>query len=152
LFVCENNEYAIYSHVSARMAGYGLCDRYRTYGVPCEKDESGDFLKMYEVAGRAIADVRKGYGPRFIEISTTRWRDHVGPGEDRHHDYRCEIQLDAAILGDQVTRIGAMLRDVARDRIDVEVEREIAEAVAFADESPFPRAEEVFEHVFAASR
>jgi pyruvate dehydrogenase E1 component alpha subunit len=150
LFVCENNEYAIYSHVSARMAGYGLCERYRALGVPCEKEESGDFLAMHEAAGRGIADVRRGLGPRFIEIKTARWRDHVGPDEDRHHGYRSDARLNAAIEGDQLTRIGRMLPDETQRDIANTVKREIAEAIAFAEASPFPEDEEIFDHVFAA--
>ncbi len=152
LFVCENNEYAIYSHVSARMAGYGLCDRYRAYGVPCEKDESGDFMTTYGVAGRALADIRKGLGPRFVEIATTRWRDHVGPGEDRHYGYRCEDTLSAAIAEDQVAYVGSMIEESVRREIADSVERELAEAIAFAESSPFPEDQEVFDHVFAASQ
>lgn len=150
LFVCENNEYAIYSHVSSRMAGYGLCERFRSYGVPCEKDVSGDFLKMHEIAGRGVAAVRKGLGPRFIEIKTARWRDHVGPGEDRHHAYRPDDELDAAIAADQLAAIGEMLGEETCARIADEVEREIAEAIAFAEASPFPADKEVLDHVFAA--
>jgi TPP-dependent pyruvate/acetoin dehydrogenase alpha subunit len=152
LFVCENNAYAIYSHVSARLAGYGLCERYRALGILCEREESGDFLAMHEAAGRAIADVRKGFGPRFLEIKTTRWRDHVGPGEDRHHGYRGDDQLDADIAADQVARIGGLLPDEARSDIDASVEREIATAIAHAEASPFPDDEEIFDHVFAQRR
>jgi TPP-dependent pyruvate/acetoin dehydrogenase alpha subunit len=152
LFVCENNQYAIYSHVSARMAGYGLCERFRALGILCEQEDSGDFLAMHESSGRAIADVRKGFGPRFIEIRTTRWRDHVGPTEDRHHGYRSEPELDADIAGDQVARIGRMLTDQVRSDIAEAVEREIAAAIAFAEASPFPADKEIFDHVFAAGR
>jgi TPP-dependent pyruvate/acetoin dehydrogenase alpha subunit len=152
LFVCENNEYAIYSHVSARMAGYGLTDRYRSYGIACDRDDSGDFLKMHELAARAVADLRKGFGPRFIEIKTARWRDHVGPGEDRHYDYRCLQTLDAAIRADQVAKVGEMLSEEVRNEIATQVEREIAEAVDFAEASPFPADKEIYDHVFAATR
>lgn len=152
LFVCENNAYAISSHVSARLAGYGLCERYRALGMLCEREESGDFLAMHEAAGRAIADVRKGFGPRFLEIKTGRWRHHVGPGEDRHHGYRCGDQLDADIAPDQVARIGSLLPDEARSDIDAGIEREIAAAIAHAEASPFPDDEEIFDHVFAQRR
>lgn len=150
LFVCENNEYAIYSHVHERMAGQGLCARYQTYGIPCEKDDTGDFFTMYEMAGRAIQSVRDGFGPRFIEIKTCRWRDHVGPGEDRHYGYRSEEQLEQAIAEDQLPRLGALLKKEIREDIDRLIECEIADAVAYAEASPFPDDEEVFHHVFAA--
>ena len=151
MFVCENNEYAIYSHVSARMAGNGLCERYRTYGIRCERENSGDFLKMYELAGRAIDHVRNGMGPVFVEMKTARWRDHVGPGEDRHYGYRCDDALNEAIADDQLAAVGAMLEEETRNEIAGRIESEIAEAIAFAEASPFPGDEEVFDHVFTAS-
>jgi len=149
LFVCENNQYAIYSHVSARMAGYGLTERVRAYGIPCEKDETGDFLQIYGAAGRAIKDVRNGLGPRFIEIATTRWRDHVGPGEDRHYQYRPDDQLDEAIANDPVKRLGGMLDEKTRAGIARDVEKEIGEAIAFAEASAFPEDKDVHDDVFA---
>jgi TPP-dependent pyruvate/acetoin dehydrogenase alpha subunit len=150
LFVCENNGFAIYSHVSARLAGFGLCDRYRSYGIPCDKEESGEFPKLYDVAGRAIADIRNGHGPRFIEIKTARWRDHVGPGEDRHYGYRSEDELNAAISDDPLVQLGETLAEQVRADIAATVEREIAEAIEFAEASPFPADKDIFDHVFAA--
>src|SRR5262249_45300113 len=89
LFICENKEYVISSHVGARIAGSGFCERYRPYGIHCEREDSGDFFKMHELAGRAIAAVRDGVRPHFIEIRTARWRDHAGGlCEDRQHGYR----------------------------------------------------------------
>ena len=105
---------------------------------------------MHEAAGRGIADVRRGLGPRFVELRTTRWRDHVGPDEDRHHGYRSDSRLNAAIEGDQLPRIARLLPDETRRDIAKAVEREIAEAIAFAAASPFPDDEEIFDHVFAA--
>jgi TPP-dependent pyruvate/acetoin dehydrogenase alpha subunit len=149
LFVCENNQYAIYSHVKTRMAGYGLCDRFRAYGIQCEKEESGDFLNMYDVSAHAVTDLRKGLGPRFIEIRTARWRDHVGPDEDRQYKYRSDEALDETIAADQVKRLGEMLDEKARSAITGEVESEIAAAIAFAESSSFPEDKEVHNHVFA---
>ena len=150
LFVCENNEYAIYSHVSARLAGYGLCDRFRAYGVQCEKEESGDFIAMHDAAWRATEDLRQGLGPRFLEIKTARWRDHVGPGEDREYGYRCEDELNRAIAGDPLAELAEKLGDDARREIGDAIEAEIAAAIAFAEDSPFPDDKEVSDHVFAA--
>src|SRR5258707_1346012 len=94
LFVCENNFYAIYSHVKDRLAGPGLCARARAYGVEAELIEDGDPLALHARVGVAIDAVRRGQGPRFLECMTYRWRDHVGPTEDRQHQYRPDAELD----------------------------------------------------------
>jgi TPP-dependent pyruvate/acetoin dehydrogenase alpha subunit len=79
LFVCENNFYAIYSHVKDRLAGPGLCARARAYGVEAELIEDGDPLALHARVGAAIAAVRRGEGPRFLECMTCRWRDSCWP-------------------------------------------------------------------------
>ena len=149
VFVCENNGYAIYSHQSARMAGPGLPARMEAMGVPAATVDDGDFFSMLGAAGTAIAEVRAGFGPRYVEIATARWRDHVGPTEDRHWGYRSDDELDAHIADDQVARVGAMFDTHLRIAIEEAVEAEIAEAIAFAEASPLPDPEEVYANVFA---
>ena len=62
LFVCENNFYAIYSHVNDRLAGPGLCARARAYGVEAELIEDDDPLALHERAGAADRAVRQRPG------------------------------------------------------------------------------------------
>ena len=148
LFVCENNFYAIYSHVKDRLAGPGLCARARAYGVEAELIEDHEPMKLHERVGAAVAAVRGGSGPRFLECMTYRWRDHVGPGEDRIHQYRPDDELNAKIEGDNLKIVGDMLPPKLRQSIEAAEEKRIADAIAFAEASQFPADREVFEHVF----
>ncbi|MCH7550327.1 MAG: hypothetical protein IIA35_01280 [Proteobacteria bacterium] len=114
---------------------------------------TADELKMLRAirvaAGQAAQAIRGGSGPRFIECKTYRWREHVGPGEDYDDGYRTRDELEAWQARDQVAATGAMLDDAERQAIDDEVEGLIAEAVDFADQSPWPEPEELYSHVFA---
>src|SRR5438477_5943177 len=135
LFVCENNLYAIYSHVKDRMAGPGLCARARAYGVEAELIEDHEPMKLHERVGAAIAAVRGGGGPRFLECMTYRWRDHVGPGEDRQHKYRPDTELDHKIATDNLASLGGLLSAETRQSIEAAEEKRIAAAIAFAEAS-----------------
>jgi TPP-dependent pyruvate/acetoin dehydrogenase alpha subunit len=148
LFVCENNFYAIYSHVKDRLAGPGLCARARAYGVEAELIEDHEPMKLHKRVGAAVAAVRSGSGPRFLECMTYRWRDHVGPGEDRIHKYRPDDELNAKIEGDNLKIVGDMVPTPLRKSIEASEEKRIADAIAFAEASQFPADREVFEHVF----
>jgi TPP-dependent pyruvate/acetoin dehydrogenase alpha subunit len=149
LFVCENNFYAIYSHVKDRLAGPGLQTRAHAYGIPAELIEDHEPMKLHERAGAAVAAVRRGEGPRFLECMTYRWRDHVGPGEDRVHNYRPDEELNAKIEGDNLKIVGDLLPADQRKSIEATEEQRVADAIAFAEASTFPEDQEVYDHVFA---
>jgi TPP-dependent pyruvate/acetoin dehydrogenase alpha subunit len=148
LFVCENNGYAIYSHVADRMAG-DLARRVASYDIAVTVVDDGDIFSMRDATRSALAAVRAGEGPCFLEISTMRWLDHVGPLGDLHHGYRSADALIAAQQADQLNRLAGMLDAAERAELDDAVESAIAEAIAFAEASPLPGAEEVYDHVFA---
>lgn len=149
LFVCENNFFAIYSHVKDRLAGPGLLARSEAYGIPAEHIEDHVPMELHDRAGAAVAAVRRGEGPRFLECMTYRWRDHVGPTEDRIHKYRPDAELDAKIEGDNLKIVGKLLPDELRKSIEAAEEKRIADAIAFAEASTFPEDREIYDHVFA---
>jgi TPP-dependent pyruvate/acetoin dehydrogenase alpha subunit len=148
LFVCENNKFAIYSHIRDRMPSENICERAKAYRIPAVKIENGDTLTIYQETERALAAIRRGEGPQFIEAMTYRWRDHVGPGEDRIYKYRPNEELDGWIACDQVRIIGDMLSESERKQIETAVETEIGNAIKFAEASPFPKDEELYSNVF----
>ena len=95
--------------------------------------------------------MRRGEGPRFLECMTYRWRDHVGPTEDRVHKYRPDAELDAEDRGRQSGRIvGELLPAEPRTSIEAAEEKRIADAIAFAEASAFPADQEIYDHVFAS--
>lgn len=148
LFVCENNHYAIYSHVKDRMPAVNICERAEAYRIPARRIADGDIFAIRAAAAEAVAAVRAGGGPRFLECETQRWRDHVGPGEDLQIGYRAAASLAPWIDNDQNARLAALLGEAARKRVEDEVEAEIARAMDFAENSPFPAAATMYDHVY----
>ena len=151
LFVCENNHFAIHTPLTKRWATERLCERVATYGIPAQRIEDGDVLKLREVAAAAVERMRRGEGPTFIECDTYRWREHVGPNEDFEAGYRERAALKQWLEADQVATMGARLPAERRAAIDAEVEREIAAAIQFAESSPFPESKALYTNVFAGN-
>ena len=149
LFVCENNGFAIHSPIANRWATEALCERVRTFGIETQELADDDVFAIREAARQATQAIRGGEGPQFIECKTYRWLEHVGPGEDYDDGYRTRDELDAWQARDQVAATSAMLDDAERQVIDDEVESLIAEAVDFAEQSPWPEPEELYSHVLA---
>jgi len=149
IFICENNFYAIHSHYLDRQPRDNLCERVRAYGIPAERINDNDVLKIYERVKAVVHEIRGGnLGPRFFECMTYRWKEHVGPGDDWHLGYRLKREAEPWIENDQVKRLGALLAPEARQNIETEVEAEIHEAFEFAEQSSFPEYEELYTDVF----
>ncbi len=149
LFVCENNYYAINTPITKRWATQRLCERVETYGIPTYQIDDSDVLKLRALAADAVARMRRGAGPIFIECRTYRWREHVGPNEDFDAGYRPRTELTPWLKDDQVERVGSTLPPERRKAIDSEIESEIADAIAFAEASPFPEIEALYTDVYA---
>lgn len=149
LFICENNQYAIYTHIKDRIANTDLCARAESFGVAAKKIESGNIIDLYETSLELTNRIGQGEGPFFLEVDTYRLRDHVGPLEDWNLRKGSLEEAKKWIENDQVSAIGSLLDDFSKKRIEASIEKAIEEAITFADTSHFPKNEELYSHVFS---
>jgi TPP-dependent pyruvate/acetoin dehydrogenase alpha subunit len=148
LFVCENNLYAIHSHVRDRAAEPDLSRRAASYRMAARRIEDGNALAINAAAEDAVAAIRRGDGPQFLEVLTYRYCRHVGPGGDTSLGYRTQSEIDDWQSRDAIARLGASLPVPLRAALDAEIELEIADAFEFAERSPFPGDDELLSNVF----
>jgi pyruvate dehydrogenase E1 component alpha subunit len=149
LFVCENNGYAIHTPIRKRWATTRLCERVETFGIPAYQIRDSNVVTLWKRVSECCERVREGLGPVFLECITYRWKEHVGPAEDYDAGYRTREELRPWLESDPVRTMGASLDGTVKERIDRDVEREIAEAIEFAENSPFPNVAELSTHVYA---
>lgn len=147
LFVCENNQYAVHSPIATRQPHTTIAARAESYAIPATRVEDGDVESIREAAARAIQAIRDEGGPRFLECLTYRWMQHVGPNEDFDAGYRSRAEAERWYASDWTTTIGARLDPSTRSEIDAAVEAEVREAIAFAEDSPFPDPAELWTDV-----
>jgi pyruvate dehydrogenase E1 component alpha subunit len=157
LFVCENNYYATESPMSVRQpAGTELCQRVGAFKIATESIDGNDVTAVYDAATRAVAHMRAGKGPYFIECETYRWLEHVGPMYDHelNRTYRSREEVEAWKARCPVRRGAARLleRKLATqaelDRWMAETRAEMEEVVAKAKASPWPEVSGLFENVW----
>ena len=148
LFVCENNFYSIHTPQHKRQPLDNIYERPRMYDIPSERVDDGDVLKIYQAAHNPIQRIRSQGGPFFLECRVYRWREHVGPNEDFLAGYRSQAEAAPWFARDPVKVMGGLLDVRVRRRVEEEVEAEIREAFAFAEQAPFPPAEELYANVF----
>jgi TPP-dependent pyruvate/acetoin dehydrogenase alpha subunit len=148
LFVCENNGYAIHTAQHQRQARLNIQEKAEVFGVPGACLDSSNFLELIESSREYVNEIKGGKGPRFLEVKTYRWREHVGPGTDFHLGYRTEDEATPWIENDVVAQIRRMLNDRECEQIERQVEQEIIEAFAFAEDSPYPDETELLTDVY----
>jgi pyruvate dehydrogenase E1 component alpha subunit len=150
IFLCENNRLAIHTPLENRWASEHICERVASYGIRTHKVKDADIFALHDIITKEAANLRNGMpGPVFIECETYRWLEHVGPTDDHHENYRCQQELAEWKAKDQIARLAAMLTDSDKAQIHNEIDQIIKDAVAFAEQSPFPGIEELFAHVYA---
>jgi len=155
VFVCENNFYACYSHQSARQAADNIHAHASAYGVPGYRVDGNDVLAIYEAMAAATGRAHSGQGPTLLECRTYRYREHVGPNIDLDLGYRTQAEYDEWLARDPIKTFEEVLLSeglVSQDKrtqMAAEQAREIDEAVAFAQSSPFPDTSELWDHVYA---
>jgi pyruvate dehydrogenase E1 component alpha subunit len=112
---------------------YSLASHAASYGISSRRLEEGwDMLAVRQATLEAAERVRAG-GPFVLEIVTSRYKEHVGVGEDFHFNYRTSDSVDAWKRRDPLIVDAALAA-----ALTAEVEREIDAAVAFAEASPAP--------------
>lgn len=149
IFVCENNQYATYSHQSVRQARLNIADRAAGFGVYSETVDGYDLDASYAAAGRAIRRARLGGGPTFLEFRTYRFRDHVGPADDIAVGYRTQEEVDIWKKRCPLIHFLGTAPLAVRERMEKAIQEEIQAAFAFAHSSPFPTIENGLKGLYA---
>ncbi len=151
IFICNNNLYAIEMPVTRSMAIKNVAERAQGYGMPGKTIDGMDVVEVHQTVQEAIERARSGGGPSLIECKTYRLRSHCERFPETRSkeelDYwweRCPIKRFRGTLLDK-----KVLDEQGAQEMEEEVEKEIDQAVKFAEESPFPRPEEIFEDVYA---
>jgi 2-oxoisovalerate dehydrogenase E1 component len=149
IFICENNSYAIHTHQLQRQKIGNVCERARVQGMPAEQISNNDVIRIYKRVGEAVNKLRSGApGPFFFECLTYRLKEHVGPNDDFQLGYRSREEAEPWIKGDPIGQLGERLDPQRRRQIDMEVEAEIRDAFAFAEDCDFPNPSELYTDVF----
>jgi TPP-dependent pyruvate/acetoin dehydrogenase alpha subunit len=143
LFACENNQFAEMTPVRTMIPTATLGERARGFGIDSRVVDGMDVEAVLEATSAAVADLRAGNGPIFIEYETYRFSGHYhGDPETIRtsaeiEEWRPRDPLAAARAA--LAANGASEREL--EALDTAVESELAEAEAFALASAFPDAD-----------
>ncbi|WP_447980580.1 pyruvate dehydrogenase (acetyl-transferring) E1 component subunit alpha [Candidatus Nitrospira bockiana] len=154
LFICENNRYGMGTPVQRAVSLYAdIAEKARAHGMPAERVDGMDVLAVRDAARQAIERIRGGQGPFFLEAVTYRFMGH-SMADPAHGHYRTKEEVEEERKRDPLMFLRQVMlnKGVAKDQEFKQWEREIeqivAEAVKFADESPFPSRDELYTDVY----
>lgn len=154
LFICENNFYATHSHQSARQPLDNIFQRGSCFGMPGERIDGNDAMRVYLSAQKAAARARSGKGPTLIECRTYRWKSHVGPASDEELDlppkkylHRWLKKCPVERLKEYIVKRSIMTKEEEKRAIK-EIDLQIEDAFRFARKSPLPDKNELCKDLF----
>lgn len=138
VFVCENNEYSMGTPLARTLSVEDVSQKAHGYGIPGDRFFASDVLEVEKRMGAAIERARATSTPSIVEVRTYRFRGHSmsDPGK-----YRTAAELEEQKKRDPLLRARAALESGEKaqlEALEADVEREVADAVKFAEESPEP--------------
>ena len=151
LFVIENNQYALSMPVALSSAVPDLAGRACAYGIPGIKVDGNDVVAVYHAASQAVERARRGEGPTLLECLTYRMRGHA---RFEAASYRDAAEVERWKQNDPIERLGqailaaGLATESDLDALRQQVEDEIDRAVAFAEASPDPAAEDYRQYIY----
>jgi TPP-dependent pyruvate/acetoin dehydrogenase alpha subunit len=151
VFICENNLYAGAQRYEEHTRVKNIADRAVAYAMPAEVTDGNDVLAVYEAVRRARDLALAEGGPSLIECKTYRCRGH---GESDHQVYQPKEEIAAwqlkcpiPKLRDEVLLQGLLSAEELQE-MEAKVEEIVADAIRFAEESPYPDPQEALDDVF----
>ena len=154
IFCCENNGYAESTPVEYALSTANVSDRAAGYDMPGINVDGMDVFAVYDAAGQAVARARAGEGPSLLECRTYRFYGHTV--FDNPLSYRTKEEEDhwrardpLKLFREAVLPLGEITQEEL-DQIDQEAAQLMEDAIKFADESPLPNQEEIYDDVYVS--
>jgi len=144
IFVCENNNYSVFSHQSKRQSGKGITEKAKAFGVESKSIFGNDICLVHNELKKAIFKARKNKGPFLLETFTYRYNGHVGPLSDDLVGYRSEKEISfwkkncPIVLFEEILIKKKYLNQKEILVIKKRINSEIKDSFNYAKKSDFP--------------
>lgn len=151
VFCVENNQYAMGTAVERAFSEKEIWKMGLAYGIPSKAVDGMKPEPVAEALSEAIAHARKGNGPSFIEIKTYRYRGHSM--SDAQH-YRTKEEVKEKLKEDPILYVKKLIiskkyaTETQLKEIDKRVKDKVAECEKFAEESPYPEINVMYDAVY----
>jgi pyruvate dehydrogenase E1 component alpha subunit len=151
VFMVTNNQFGMGTALGRHSAVTDLQRKGESLGVPGMRCDGMDVLDTHAVISEAVRQVRQERRPLLVEAITYRFRGHSMADPEQ---YRSKEEVASWRERDPIPAFAELLEhegivDAAeRGRIDEQALAQVDEAVAFAEASPFPPPESLYDDVY----
>jgi pyruvate dehydrogenase E1 component alpha subunit len=149
VFFCENNLYGM-GVPFAESLSTSIPKLAAAYNMPAVSIDGMDVLEVFRETQKAVAHCRAGNGPYFVEAMTYRYRGHSMADPEL---YRLKEEIEQARKNDAIERLKrhmlerGILDESSIAEIQARADRAVEEAVAYAEASPEPALDTLFDYV-----
>ncbi|OFY86125.1 MAG: pyruvate dehydrogenase (acetyl-transferring) E1 component subunit alpha [Bacteroidetes bacterium RIFCSPLOWO2_12_FULL_35_15] len=151
IFIIENNYYAMGTSVERTSNVHDLWKLGLAYDMPSFPVDGMRCETVHEAIASAVENARKGNGPTLLEMKTYRYKGH---SMSDAQTYRTKEEVEEHKKQDPIEQVLATIKknkyatDSQIEAIEKKVEDIVAESVKFAEESPYPTADELYKDVY----
>ena len=152
VFICENNGYAMGTSVERTANHSDIWKLGLSYEMPCAPVDGMNPVAVAESVKDAVDRARKGDGPTFLEMKTYRYKGHSMSDAQK---YRTKDEVAEYQKIDPITKVLDMIKknkwatDQEIQAIQDQVKATVKEAVDYAESSPFPSNDSLYQNVYA---
>jgi pyruvate dehydrogenase E1 component alpha subunit len=151
MFILENNLYGMGTSVERHSAVTDFSKKAEGLGVPGVRADGMDVLAMRETVAEHIRIAREDRRPTLVEAFTYRYRGHSAADPEV---YRTKEEVEEWRQKDPVKlfrdRLLAeeVISEAEVDELRERIEQRVIEAVEFADASPEPPLDSLYDHLY----
>lgn len=151
VFIIENNGYAMGTSVNRTANHEDIWKLGLGYEMPCGPVDGMNPVKVAEAMEEAIERARRGDGPTLLEMKTYRYRGHSMSDAQK---YRTKAEVDEYRKIDPITQVLDIIKtkkyatEKEIKEWEGEVKNHVAECQKFAEESPFPDKQLMYDVVY----
>jgi pyruvate dehydrogenase E1 component alpha subunit len=152
VLLCNNNQWAISTPLSAQTRAGSLADKALGYGMPGVRVDGGDVLAVYEATAEALARARAGEGPTFVEAVTYRAAPHATADDPSAYwdEARVEAERENECVGrfERYLRRAGVLTDELVEEATSDALARMKQGITALEALPPPDREALFQHAY----
>ena len=152
VYIIENNMYAMGTSVERTSNVTDLTKLGLSYDMPSESVDGMDVEAVHHAVTKAVKHCRDGKGPYLLEMETYRFKGHSMSDPRK---YRTKAEEEEFQNEDPIEKVlktikdNKLATDKQLDEISLKIKKKIEDAIKFAEESPLPKPEDMYNEIYA---